>query len=75
MDADYDKLFEDVCAEIGFEAEVAARMTYRRFGQEFGRNVTIATNLVELAAAGNGMSGSPFRIQHGEIERIPKRSF
>jgi len=74
MDTDYDKLFEDVCEGIGFEAQVAARVTYRRFGHEFSRNVTIATNLVELVAAVGGMSGSPFKIEHGEIEYVPKRS-
>jgi hypothetical protein len=74
MDADYDKLFEDVCEDVGFEARVAARVTYRRFGYEFRRNVIIATNLVELGAAARGMSGSPFKIEHGEIEYVPKGS-
>jgi len=73
MDADYDKLFGDVCEEIGFEAQVTATVTYRRFGQEFNRNITIATNLVELGAATLGMAGSPFKIEHGEIEYVPKR--
>lgn len=68
MDPDYSKLFADVCEEIGFEAEVVVAVNYRGLGHEFSRNVTIATHLVELEAAASGMSGSPFRIEHGEIQ-------